>query len=124
MENIKERFDVIEGDLYNHGQDGLKSQFMKFVTEFRTTEKNRKEALEAQQQQVKDTLAAKDRVDSLRDKRIMRWFQAAIVVLTAVLALVGYIALRDPKKNADNNPPAVRHSAVQSPQDASDPTIR
>jgi hypothetical protein len=53
MRDLFGQLEVINGDLYNHGKDGLKTQFTSFISEFRTVEAIRKDE-EAKRQKAED----------------------------------------------------------------------
>ena len=113
---LEERMGVVEEGVSNFRD--FQTEARAFFTEFRVKEQARKEALLAQQQEVKDTLAAKDRIDSLRDKRIIRWLTFGGVLATIFLVLLAYVTWRESEKKAENNPPEISQPAVKSPQDA------
>lgn len=97
MATLAKRFDVIEGDLYNHGRDGLKTQFLKFITEYRTREDEKMLAFERREQEQ----LARDADQERREKKFNRFAVRITLVCTILGAILGavlfYQSYRDKK---------------------------
>ena len=73
--------DRIDGDLYNHGQDGLKTQFIRFMAESKTREEERDRAQRAEHEEVRDALVSHDR-------KLMRRLTVFGIILALLTLLV------------------------------------
>ena len=70
----------VDADLYNHGQDGLKTLFVRFVTESRTRDSEREKALKRHNHTVATLLTV---------------FGILVAVLTMVIAWQTYVDTHD-----------------------------